>query len=241
MVPALNEEDNLANTINEIQEGLRGKIKNYEIFIFDDGSTDQTGKIADQLAKDSSKIKVIHNRPNKGLGNCYREGLRMAKFEYYMYIPGDNQFPKKALIALVNRIGELDIIIPYVTNMHIRPLPRQILSSTFTIIINLAFGLHIKYYNGTVIHRTDILRRVRSTTNGFAYQAEILIQLLKSGASFVEVGYEMVERQIGLTSAFKLKNVKSVFQTIGLLFWEIQVLRKFPVRSEIKEFLTTST
>src|SRR3989344_7951124 len=85
-VPALNEEGNIANSVKEIQEGVKGKVKDYEIMIFDDGSTDKTGKIADKLAKKSPKIKIIHNRSNKGVGYCYREGLRLAKFEYYMYI-----------------------------------------------------------------------------------------------------------------------------------------------------------
>lgn len=231
MVPALNEEGNLEYTINNIQEGMKGNIIDYEIFIFNDGSTDNTKYIANQLVKKNKKIKVIHHKVNKGLGFCYQDGLKKAKFEYYMYIPGDDQFPKKALIKMIEKMGQADIIIPYVTNMYIRPLPRQILSSLFTLIINLGFGLKIKYYNGTVIHRTDILKKACSTTNGFAYQAELLIRLIKSGASFVEIDYEMIERKAGLTSAFRLKNIKSVAEFFLRLFWEIQIRRKYILKN----------
>lgn len=223
MVPALNEQDNIEKTVLEIEKGLKGKLDDYEILIFDDGSKDRTGKIADELSKKNRKIKVIHHKSPQGMGSCYREGLAKAKFENYMYIPGDNQFPANALSRMLSKIGTADIIIPYVTNMNIRPLARQILSSSFTLILNLAFGLNVSYYNGTVIHRTDLLKTALPKTDGHAYQAEILVRLLKKGASFTEIGYDMYERKGGKTSAFKWKNVKSVFSSISNLFWEVQL------------------
>lgn len=237
MVPALNEEGNIAKTISEIEQGLIEQVFDYEIFLIDDGSSDKTGSIANKLGKRNKKIKIIHHNIPKGMGFCYREGLKLAKFEYYMYIPGDDQFPKTALIKMLQQLGKSDIIIPHVTNMHIRPFARQGLSYTFTFLVNLLFGLQVSYYNGTVIHKTILLRGALPKTNGFAYQAEILVRLLKSGASFIEVGYEMVERQAGSTSAFKIKNIRSVFEAIALLFFEIQIRRKLPVSQDVKTFL----
>lgn len=237
MVPTLNEEGNLVNTVREIVYGLKGYVDDYEIFIFDDGSTDQTPQIADRLAKKNTKIKVFHNRLNKGIGYCYRKGIELTRYEYYMYIPGDNQFPKEALVKIVKKIGKADIIIPFVTNMHIRPISRRILSSLFTYLVNLCFGLNIRYYNGTVIHRIDLIRNVIPQTDGFAYQAEILIKLIKSGANYTEVGYDMVERNAGSTSAFRLTSVKSVFKIILSLFWDIQILKKPPVSIQAKKYM----
>jgi len=229
LVPALNEEGNLENTIREIEKGARGNVDNYEIFIVDDGSSDKTGKIADRLAKNNKKITALHNKKSRGMGYSYLKGQKLAKYEYYMYIPGDNQFPGKALTKMLKKLGQADIVIPYVTNMNIRPLPRQIVSHTFTLIVNLLFGLHVKYFNGTVIHKTELLKKVPQKKNsGHAYQAEILVRLIKSGATYVEVGYEMVEREAGETAAFKLSNVKNVFMVILSLFWELQIKRVKP-------------
>lgn len=223
MVPALNEQDNIEKTILEIEKGLRAKLDDYEILIFNDGSKDSTGEIAEVLSKRNRKIKIIHHRTPKGMGSCYREGLSKARFEHYMYIPGDNQFPASALSRMISKIDQADIIIPYVTNMNIRPLTRQFLSSAFTKILNLFFGLKVSYYNGTVIHKSSLLKTALPKTNGHAYQAEILIRLLKRNATFTEIGYNMYERKGGKTSAFKWKNVKSVISGIGNLFWEIQL------------------
>lgn len=223
MVPSLNEEENIEDTINEIKSGLKGLVKDYEIIIFNDGSTDNTGKIAEKLTKKNKKITVIHNKVPRGMGYCYREGLKRSKYEYYMYIPGDNQFPQKALWKMLSQTGKADIIIPYVTNMNIRPILRQWLSATFTHTINILFGLKVSYYNGTVIHKKKLLMTALPKTHGHAYQAEILVRLIKRGASYTEVGYNMVERHAGSTSAFKIKNVKSVFKSIFFLFWELQL------------------
>src|SRR3989344_2097930 len=226
MVPSLNEEENLEDTIDEIKSGIKGTTNSYEVIIFNDGSTDSTGKIAEKIAQKDKHVTVFHNKTPRGMGFCYREGLKKAKFEYYMYIPGDNQFPGKALKKMLLEVGKADIVIPYVTNMNIRPVLRQLLSATFTHSINMLFGLNISYYNGTVIHKKNLLETALPKTHGHAYQAEILVRLIKRGASYTEVGYNMVERYAGSTSAFKLKNVKSVFRSILSLFWELQLKPK---------------
>lgn len=231
IVPALNEEGNLADTIQEIKEGINNNLQDYEIFIFNDGSTDKTKQIANQLAKKNKKIKITHHKTSKGLGYCYQKGLNLANFEYYMYIPGDNEFPKKALNDMIKKIGKADIIIPFVTNMQVRSKIRRNISYTFTWLINNIFNMNISYYNGTVIHQTNLLRKVLITTNGFAYQAEILVKLIKSGFSYTEIGYEMVGRNTGETSAFKLKNVSSVAELFLRLYWEIQICRKYILKN----------
>lgn len=230
VVPAFNEERNLENTIKEIKKGTGRKLSDYEIIIFDDGSKDKTGEISEKLAKKDKHIKVVHNNPNRGMGYCYRTGQKLARLEYYMYIPGDNQFPSKALNQLIDKIGQADIIIPYVTNMNIRPLGRQLISRLFTRLMNLLFNLKINYYNAPVIHKTKLLRKVPQNPNsGHFYQAEILVRLIKAGASFTQVGFDMHERSGGKTTAFKLKNIKRVVWALVPLFWQLQILRKPPV------------
>lgn len=237
MVPAFNEEGNLEGTVKEIELGISNKLKTYEIIIINDFSTDNTRQIAEKLAKKNKKIRVINNKKNMGLGFNYREGIKYAKFEYYMYIPGDNQFPHQSLTRTLDLLGKSDIIIPYVTNMHIRPPIRQAISFLFTFLINALFNLRISYYNSHVIHRLDYLCLVPKKTDGFAYQAEILIRLLKAGASFKEIGYEMRERQVGSTNAFTFKNVQSVLGTVLSLFWETMVQRQLPIPSKLKELI----
>lgn len=223
IIPALNEENNLKSTVDEVLAALHQNFSEYEILIFDDGSSDKTGIIADGLAAQDNNIKVIHNRNTMGLGYNYKKGVELAEKDYVVMFPGDNSFPRGSIRELFKLVGEADIIVPHTRNFWVRPRSRQIISRSFTDLMNLLFGLDLKYYNGTVIHKRETIKSVPISTNGFAYQAEILTRLIRSGHSFVEVGIDIRERTFGRSKAFAPRNIASVIKTLAKLFWQIYI------------------
>ncbi len=234
IVPALNEEPHLRATIENIYKALGTRFSDYEIIIFNDASTDGTGRIAEELKKKDPHIKVIHNERNMGFGYNYVEGVRLARMEYVIMVPGDNEIPADAIKTILEQVGRADIIIPYTANPWIRPLSRRIISRAFVILINTLFGLNLRYYNGTCCHKTELIKNVKKTTWGFAYMAEILVRLLRQGASFIEVGVDITQRAAGKTKAFTVKNMVSVVKTIALLFWEVRVTERARYSSQLK-------
>ena len=83
IIPAYNEEKNLAQTIKFLLDRLNENIiSDFEILVFDDNSTDNTGKIADDLAEKYPQIKVIHNPRNMNLGYNITKGFQLATKEY---------------------------------------------------------------------------------------------------------------------------------------------------------------
>ena len=89
IIAAYNEESNLVTAINTIDSAVRRIVRDYELILIDDGSTDKTGMIAEKITKKNPKIKVIHFKSNHGLGAVYKEGVRLAKKKYVMLLPGD--------------------------------------------------------------------------------------------------------------------------------------------------------
>lgn len=63
--------------------------KNLEIILVDDGATDNSGKICDELATMDSRIKVIHKQ-NGGLSSARNEGIKIATGEYIAFVDGDD-------------------------------------------------------------------------------------------------------------------------------------------------------
>src|SRR4051812_18364461 len=100
LVPALNEERNIAGTVDRLLDALSLTFEDYEIIVANDGSSDRTGEIADGIAAAHPSIRVIHNDINRGLGYCYAAGYRAASKDYFVYIPGDNTWPARSLIEL---------------------------------------------------------------------------------------------------------------------------------------------
>jgi len=227
VVPAYNEEKKLSPTVEMVLERLsKNNISDFEILIFDDASTDKTGEKADELAKQISQIRVIHNPKNMNLGFNITRGFQLATKEYVGFVPGDNETDLETLDNILQVLGKADIIVPYIKNPEVRPLTRRFLSAVYVRIINVAFGLRMRYYNGLCFFKTSMVQKVPVSTYGFAYMTEILVKLLKSGAAFVEVPMILKIRERGATKAFRLKNIVSVFKTFLTLFWEAQILKK---------------
>lgn len=209
IVTAYNEEKNLSKTVQEILK-LETIFPKYEILIINDGSIDNTQSVIERLKKKYKKVRNITHKNNKGFGATYRTGFQNAKGKYCILIPGDNAHPAHTVIPILKKASTVDIIIPYTINPEARSEIRQLLSKIFAFSINLISGLNIRYYNGLVLHRTNLLNVVNSETSGYAYQAEILVKLLKSGATFEQVGTLISERETGKTKAFEVKNILKV-------------------------------
>jgi glycosyltransferase involved in cell wall biosynthesis len=223
IIPALNEEGNLDAAVGAVLDAIGNRFTDYELLIFDDGSTDHTGKIADELAAGNSHIRVIHNGRNRGFGYNYSRGVELATKEYVVMFPGDNEVLGEAMEAIFDKIGSADIVVPYIANPAARGWPRRLISSTFVTLLNLLFGIRLRYYNGSCVHRRSLLLSTPAQTHGFAYMASILVRMIRSGRSYIEVPMPIQPRQHGRSTALKLKNIISVLSALANLFWEVRV------------------
>lgn len=221
-IPAFNEEKNLVGAV----EGAKGALEqvqpaDYEIIILNANSTDSTGAIADAISADDPKVRVIHRDCWAGLGANYMEGVRHAAMEYYVMFPGDNENSWESMAECLELAGQADIIIPYTMNTEVRAWHRRIISNAFVQLMNFLFNLHLRYYNGNTIYRTVMLRELDVTSTDFAYNAEILIKLIRSGRSYKEHGIRI--SPTGKTAIFGLKNILSVLRTICRLFLDVKI------------------
>lgn len=226
IVPALNEEANIRHTYHEIMNVLHGQFEDYEILIFNDGSVDKTGDIINELANENPHVKAIHNETNMGIGYNYLTGIKMARMDYTILIPGDNEYLSSSIKKMFKFTGCADIVTSFSINMESRPYIRRILSRLYTLLINTIFNLELNYYNGMVIHRRDILQKSDAATFGFAYQSLILTQLLRSGCTFIEVGVYLRSRNAGRSTALKLKNVVSVLVSVAKHWVKIYLIER---------------
>jgi dolichol-phosphate mannosyltransferase len=215
VVPAYNEEENLGAVLSEINKACASTgIFNYEIIGINDASTDNTLNVLHELARTKSHLRVLNNEHNLGLGGTYKRGIGEARGTYVMLVPGDNEHPAEGLLTILQMRGHADLVVPYVTNTAVRPLHRRIISKAFVLLMNTLFWLKVPYYNGLVLHRSDLLRSITIESDGFAYQAEAIIKLLKRGHSHVTVGTILLPKRNNATKAFRPSNVISVARTL---------------------------
>jgi len=221
IVPALNEERHIENTMRTILEAVAAsRLPGYEIVMVDDGSADKTGALMDRLAAENQNARVIHNRHNLGFGAAYKVGVAAATGEYVMIIAGDNLMPASSITSILNLLGQADIILPYMTDSRFRPLVRRIASWTFARIINVLFGHPIRYYN-SMVPRRNLLNRITIQASGYSLQAECIVKMLRGGASYKQIGVAHGHALAKSGShALRPKNIVNVFKGIFKLICE---------------------
>lgn len=214
IVPAYNEEKSLEGAVR-IVTGVVSKVTNdYEILIINDGSTDSTGKIASHIAKTNKKVKVLHHKKNEGFGITFRDGINISSYQYITGFPADNDLLRESFEDIVSARKKDRIVITYTTDMSQREIVRQIISLVYTKIMNLVFGLHIKYYNGYFICPSDLLKSLTLKSEGFTLFAEIKIKLIKNGVKYIEIPYECALRKYGTSKALTKKGIVQTLRFI---------------------------
>lgn len=221
---------NVADQLREAYESVcrivaRAKISDYEIIIVSNSTPectdDGTLNLADSIAKSDVKVSHISNSFYAGMGVRFRQGLSAAQKNYVMMVAGDGEFEEESMVNLVSNLGKAELIIPYISNPQARPIERQIVSQGFVSICNRMFGLGLRYYNGPCIMHRRFAQRVSASCDGYAYMAELLIYLIKSGISYREVSWRI--KPSVSSKAFNLESVDEVLEEMTALFWKVNV------------------
>lgn len=99
---------NIAPYLERCLESVRNQTyKEIQIIIIDDGSTDQTGKIADSFAEKDKRFYVIH-KENRGVSAARKTGLERADGEYIGFVDGDDYIEPEMYEKLIDLAVEYD-------------------------------------------------------------------------------------------------------------------------------------
>ena len=220
-VPVFNEAATLKEAVKDLYLTLEPCVLSLEIIIVNDGSTDSTAYLAEEIAKDcDKKVKVIHHSVNLGIGVSYRDALAIAQGQYFTWFPGDHENSAEEFIQCLLYLREDTMVTSYHGTSDRRSLLRRSVSRFYTWLLNKYFRLNLKYYNGLTIFPVAVLRSFPLLTNGFALFAESLIRAIKSGCKIVELPYPLKQRRAGRSNALSILSVARMIQDVccNLLF-----------------------
>lgn len=221
-IPAYNEVLNLAEAIRDILGAAEAVLDDYEVLLVDDGSTDGTRELADRLAHEYPKLRVIHQPQNLGIAAAYVRALDEAKLDYFSFLPADREVNAESIKVIFLAVGSADIVVPYHANPWARPRHRRILTWGYRSLVNWAFALNLRYHQGPCIYPTALARVLPKTMGGFHFPTEMLVHAVRGGNSYVEVGLIHQEREHGTSKAVSIGNVVKALATVGRLWWRIR-------------------
>lgn len=214
-LPAYNEEANLERTVKNVVENLQKNVSFWEIVIVDDGSKDQTGKIADKLAKADKHVSVIHHHPNRGYGAAFKSGLYGCKYPWISFIDSDGQFNFKDITDFLKTQEKTgaDMVIGYYLGRKVH-FTRKLNSKIWQFFVWFLFGLNVrdidcgfKLISKKVV---DTIPHLESERGAFI-SSEFLIKAKKAGFKIVEIGVHHYPRKFGEATGAKLNVIVQSF------------------------------
>jgi glycosyltransferase involved in cell wall biosynthesis len=230
--PAYNEENTVKGTVEAARNMLSRVANKYEIIIVDDGSVDNTGKIADELAKKYPEVRVVHHRPNKGYGMALRSGIAASKYEYIFYTDADLQFDLNDIGKLIPLLKKADIVSAYRVR-RIDPVLRKFAAWVYNIIIWLYWGYYIKDIDCAfkIYHRKIFDTFNLSCTHGII-DPEILIKAKVNGFKIAQVGVKHLPRKKGKTvfagrlGLIKFSHLMRLLREMRMIKAELKQMKK---------------
>ncbi len=113
IIPAYNEQHRIGPTLDEIDEFLAASLLSYEILVVDDGSSDGTVALVDEMARSMPALRCLPTRPNRGKGHAVRVGMLAARGDIRVMCDADGSTPATEIPKIVNpiRLGQADIAI----------------------------------------------------------------------------------------------------------------------------------
>ncbi|MFH1788868.1 MAG: polyprenol monophosphomannose synthase [Candidatus Altiarchaeota archaeon] len=199
IVPAHNEEENLAKLMAEIRNTLGDD--GYEVIIVNDNSTDGTKKVLEELAGKYPQLKPIHRTPPQGVGHTLRTGFAAASGDIIVTMDADLSHDPNDIPRLIEKLNEgYDIVLGsrYMEGGEIEnTLSRKIISKSFSVFTKI-LGLHVKdATTGFRAHKRLVLEALKLSSVGFEIHIEIPMKAGKKGYWVAEVPIIYHERYAG--------------------------------------------
>lgn len=196
ILPCYNEELILESNVKKIQNYLEENASKYdwEILIINDGSKDNTSKIANELSEQINTVRVIHHPTNLNLGRALQTGFQNSKGEILVVLDVDLSYSVDHIGAMLDKMIETsaDIVVasPYMQGGKVTavPLGRRIMSKWVNKF--MSFSAQDKYYTFTGMvraYRADFIRNVNLKTKDYEINPEIMYKAMILRAMIIEI------------------------------------------------------
>ncbi|MCK5218803.1 glycosyltransferase family 2 protein [bacterium] len=199
VIPAYNEAPRLLKTLRAIDAYLKGRHRQYEIIIVDDGSSDRTVEIARGFVPRAGNMRVLKNHRNLGKGAAVRQGIAAAQGDLILFSDADLSTPIQELAQLEKAVqagADAAIASRGISGSRVptrQPFYRELMGKIFNLLVRVITlpGIYDTQC-GFKLFRRPIAQSVfqKLTITGFGFDVEALYLIRKSGGRIAEIPVE---------------------------------------------------
>ena len=162
LIPLLNEEESLAELYDKITSALKNLTKSYEIVFIDDGSTDRSYEVLENLYQKDRRICVYQFRKNYGKSAALSCGFQMAKGQYIITMDADLQDDPEEIPKLIAKFNEGFDLISGWKKKRYDPFIKRNTSKIFNLVTGWISGLKIHDFNcGLKAYRSEVVKDIQ--------------------------------------------------------------------------------
>ncbi len=199
--PAYNEEKNIKTTVEKCISILEEITPKWEVVIIDDGSTDNTGKVSQQLVdKYKGSVRVITHNPNRGYGGALKSGLYGCKYKWIAFTDSDGQFDFSEIYHFIDtaKTQKSDLVIGYRLKREDPPV-RIIIAGLLKVWNFIFYGSRFKDADcGFKLVKKEVVDKIPPLqTESAITETEFLIRAKKAGFKITEIGVRHFARTEG--------------------------------------------
>jgi len=229
-MPAHDEESFLASAVREVADGLRSRGIQFELLVVENGSTDRTVAIANELGAEIPEVCTF-SLTEADYGLALKRGFRAASgdlvaifdVDYY-----DLEFLDGALRAIGGADGDKGPAIVVASkrgagSVDSRALSRQIVTSGFTLVLRAAFGLEVTDTHGMkLLRRAPLAELAESCRFGTdLFDTELIIRAQRAGMKVVEIPVNVRETRPSRSSiARRIPRTVAGLVRLRLALWQ---------------------
>jgi dolichol-phosphate mannosyltransferase len=204
-IPTYNERENIESIVRAVLEA-DGRT---DVLVVDDASPDGTGELADALARQGSRVHVLHRPGKAGLGRAYLAAFRWGLergYRFLLEMDADWSHHPRYLTSLLDRAAsDADLVlgsrwVPGGGTLN-WGLGRRLISKGGSLYARLVLGLPIRDLTGGFkCFRAEVLRAIDLDSvhsTGYAFQIELTYRAIRRGFRVVEVPIVFEDRRVG--------------------------------------------
>jgi glycosyltransferase involved in cell wall biosynthesis len=220
-----NEEAYARRAVAAARAALETAIPDWEIVIVDDASTDGTAALADALAREDPRVRVVHNPRNRRLGGALRAGYAAATKDLVFYTDADLPVDLEVLPRAVRLLEyqQADIVAAYRFDRTSEGLVRALYTFTYNHLIRTLFGLRVRDVNFAFkLFRRSVLEKFTLTSEGSFIDAEFLLRARKAGCVIIQIGLDYFPRTRGTSTLGSVPVILSILRDMVARWRELR-------------------
>ena len=237
--PMWNEENYIDRAIDaareECEELIRsGEIADYELIVVNDASTDDTGVIADKLAANDPRIRVVHHDVNRKLGGSMKSGFAAAEGDLVLYTDADLPFDMHDVHRAIRllRYYDADVVSAYRFDRTGEGYVRTVYSFFYNMLVRVLFGVRMRDINFAFkLCRMHIFEHVTLKSEGSFIDAELVVRAKKLGYTVVQFGTDYFPRTRGVSTLSSPQVIVNILREAWALRKEIRKITPLVTRT----------